>query len=343
MSRKNDEDFYEDTADVKCPPQQVPWSNLNEESPRHRPSTSDELKNHHLQKHEYEEEGAIAMEGLPFEEEKVEITLAEPHNLIGQEGIDVEDPDKSGVQNVVTSSSSGSPQVFPGAYRYRGSLPDDREWDDEEELTISPTLSAEPVSAEDPDTSGVQNVVSSSSSGTPQTSPGAYRYRGSLPDDRERDDEDMLTISPTISAEPVSDEAEKRRIQEKVNKALERERQQTVVAEVIPELTSERDRRWKFAGAFLLLVLIVVGVVLGTALRPRPKKKEEIFIPPPDLIALLSNSSSDSGEALRNSTTPQYEALKWLAGDVNLTNYTKQKKIQRYALATLYYSTMGDN
>jgi hypothetical protein len=59
------------------------------------------------------------------------------------------------------------------------------------------------------------------------------------------------------------------------------------------------------------------------------------------LIDFLSNASSDSGEALRNSSTPQYEPLKWLANDSNLANYTEQEKIQRYALATLYYSTKG--
>jgi hypothetical protein len=61
------------------------------------------------------------------------------------------------------------------------------------------------------------------------------------------------------------------------------------------------------------------------------------------LIDLLSNASSDSGDALSAPSTPQNKALGWLASNANLANYTDQDKIQRYALATLYYSTEGDN
>ena len=102
---------------------------------------------------------------------------------------------------------------------------------------------------------------------------------------------------------------------------------------------SNTGRRWKFVGAFLLL-LFVVGVVLGITLRP--STDTETFIPP-ELIDLLPNASSCSGEALSNSWTPQCKAFEWLANDSNLESYSDQEKIQRYALATLYFSTNGNS
>jgi Leucine-rich repeat (LRR) protein len=44
-----------------------------------------------------------------------------------------------------------------------------------------------------------------------------------------------------------------------------------------------------------------------------------------------------------NSTSPQRQALEWLATNENLNSYPLWKRLQRYALATLYYSTNGDD
>jgi hypothetical protein len=191
--------------------------------------------------------------------------------------------------------------------------------------------------------------------------PGAYREGGS--DNEEGYDADELTIQspieppipPTVSAELVNTEEEERRrqdninravqealqrgrqlVQDQINQALERELQQAVVAEVVPEVTPKRDRRWKFAGAFLLLVvLIVVGVVLGITLRPDDAEQ-------PTLLDLLSSVSSDGGEALQTPSTSQNRAFNWLAANTDLGIYTNERIIQRYALATLYFSTNGD-
>jgi hypothetical protein len=71
---------------------------------------------------------------------------------------------------------------------------------------------------------------------------------------------------------------------------------------------------------------------------PVPTTQEEAF-----LNELLSPVSSDDGEALRNTSTPPNKALEWLADDTNLESYSDETIIQRYALATLYYSTKGDS
>jgi hypothetical protein len=228
--------------------------------------------------------------------------------------------------------------------------------------------------------------------------PGAFREGGLNNEDEDEEDERTIQttteppIPPTLSAELVDageeercrqDEInqafqkalqrERQLVQNQINQALQRERHQAVVAEVIPEVVpevipevvSKRDKRWKFVGAFLLLVLIVMGVVLGIMLHPNPETliPQNSTTPEPttlepttpesttqaptselqSLSEFLSSVSSDGGEALRNPSTPQYEALAWLAGNANLASYTGQEKIQRYALATLYYNTKGES
>ena len=61
------------------------------------------------------------------------------------------------------------------------------------------------------------------------------------------------------------------------------------------------------------------------------------------LLSLITDASPDNGQALSDSSTPQSRALAWLEGNVNLDTYTDQQKVQRYVLATLYYSTGGDS
>jgi hypothetical protein len=110
MSRKKDENFYEDEdedteEDVnKCPPQQVPWPNPNEKQTNHKPATSHEHKHHHHHKHEHADEEAVAIEeGVPLEE-KAKIKGPDPQNLVAEEGIGTDYPDKSGGQHVVSPS-----------------------------------------------------------------------------------------------------------------------------------------------------------------------------------------------------------------------------------------------
>jgi hypothetical protein len=97
-----------------------------------------------------------------------------------------------------------------------------------------------------------------------------------------------------------------------------------------------KGRRW-IAITAILLIVVAVAVTLALVLQPDP-------VPPKDpLSELLSSASSDGGVALADPSTPQNMALTWLAGDPNLANYTVQEVIQRYALATLYYTTKGDS
>jgi len=137
------------------------------------------------------------------------------------------------------------------------------------------------------------------------------------------------------------------------------------------------SRRWFVIGmTLLILVLAVAAVTLAMVLPPAPPPSpsqvpsselpipspsqdpsSELSVPSPSqtpsselpvsspsqvpLSELLSSVSFDGGEALRNSSTPQYRAMEWLKNDRILKLFSNETLIQRYALATLYYSTNG--
>lgn len=84
----------------------------------------------------------------------------------------------------------------------------------------------------------------------------------------------------------------------------------------------------------IIIILLIVGIVLGVVL---PKRKQT-----QDLINLLSAVSPDNGTALLTPSTPQNNALNWLLGNAD-RSYSDERKIQRYALATLYYITNGSS
>lgn len=60
------------------------------------------------------------------------------------------------------------------------------------------------------------------------------------------------------------------------------------------------------------------------------------------LVEFLSDISSDNGAALQDPTSPQYAAMQWLLSSDNIGVYKDSTLIQRYALATLYYATGGE-
>jgi hypothetical protein len=140
---------------------------------------------------------------------------------------------------------------------------------------------------------------------------------------------------PTLSAQLVNTEEEE-------NRAVQDFIQNAAVADAVPEVAPDNSsRRWKFAGAFL--ILIVVAIVLAVTLRPE-KSNPVPTLSPGDLTKLLSSVSSDEREALSTISTPQSKAFKWMVtNNTNLGTFSKEIIIQRYALATLFYSTNGDS
>lgn len=66
------------------------------------------------------------------------------------------------------------------------------------------------------------------------------------------------------------------------------------------------------------------------------------FIDSSDLLILLVSISFDGGEALRDEATPQHAAYAWLSRSSNLVYLPTDRIIQRYVLATLFFSTRGE-
>jgi hypothetical protein len=60
------------------------------------------------------------------------------------------------------------------------------------------------------------------------------------------------------------------------------------------------------------------------------------------LLGLLSSVTPNGGAALRDTTSPQYQAMEWIRTPHNQGIYSDRIFLQRYALATLYYSTGGE-
>jgi hypothetical protein len=61
------------------------------------------------------------------------------------------------------------------------------------------------------------------------------------------------------------------------------------------------------------------------------------------LFEFLAQNSFDGGEKLKNPWTPQSKAYGWLTQDLQQTSYPSERILQRYAMATIFYATQGEN
>jgi hypothetical protein len=117
-------------------------------------------------------------------------------------------------------------------------------------------------------------------------------------------------------------------------------------AEIVEE--KHCTKRVKIWSGVAVALLVAVAVVLGTILTRAQDEMQPTEAPTPspqeviqELESLLIPVSFDNGKTLENESTPQNNALNWLANNSNLDLYSDATKIQRYSLATLFYSTNG--
>jgi hypothetical protein len=202
-----------------------------------------------------------------------------------------------------------------------------------------------------------------------QTQPGAFRVAGIDGEDEIDDDNEDVVTETTIesgivdqnnpvSAEVVDEDEENRRIQEKVDREVaERERQRAEQEGEIPEaeIVTEKQNcttRVKIWSGVAVVLLVTVAVVLGMVLPPQIKANSNKTTDPPtpspqeviqELESLLSSVSFDNGTAIQTASSPQNKALIWLSNNTDLNLYSNATKIQRYALATLFFSTNGNS
>jgi hypothetical protein len=62
-----------------------------------------------------------------------------------------------------------------------------------------------------------------------------------------------------------------------------------------------------------------------------------------DLLQLLSTVSPDSLAVLGDESSPQFQAFAWLTADPEYPAFSVDRVVQRWVLATLYFSTLGDS
>lgn len=87
---------------------------------------------------------------------------------------------------------------------------------------------------------------------------------------------------------------------------------------------------------------IVPSAAPSTSTSASPSQAPSSFPSDQSIFNLVLSRSLDGGDSLRDETSPQYSAYTWLTGNTNLAKYSEDKIIQRYVLATLYFSTDGD-
>ena len=129
------------------------------------------------------------------------------------------------------------------------------------------------------------------------------------------------------------------------------------------EAKKERNKKCRRA-ALVALMVIILAVAVGVGVSQANKSREpgaptaEPIAPATPtmaptasstmeafdiLLAHLANVSPDGGAALEDTSSPQYQAAEWLFANPGLSGYTETEINQRYALATTYLTTDGDN
>jgi hypothetical protein len=304
MSKKVDESYYYDKEagededrkcpprrvplvkdeDRKCPPRRVPLVNPNEEWTSHKPKERISLRSNDdpHQKHE----AAAIEKAIPFDE-KEEIKGGTDGHVLASNHVS----NKLWASNEDSNTARGTlgdPHMVTALRGPDYSLGADsiQEWHCPHETEEGPTRES--------------------------MFPGAFREGGldleqgygadEFTATIEEEDEEQTPVATRersinpISATLVDAKEEEMRLQEKINQALQRERQQAVVAQVAP---GNRRRKWFVIGT---IFLIVVALTTALALTlPSPSNncgKDGYFGPKCDLY--LPNCSVPSPEYIGN-------------------------------------------
>jgi Leucine-rich repeat (LRR) protein len=185
--------------------------------------------------------------------------------------------------------------------------------------------------------------------------PGAFAVAGIAADqdsDTYQGTDELVTVSgqhslANIEAEVVDPDVENQILEQRVQRELKREREKAAVAQIVDE-EEFKTCRWRRVACVIGVMLVAFAIALGVSLKfARPPPTDDASVPPPDLppqemFDLIAPVSFDEGASLLDPWSPQSAAARWLAHNTNLENYTVTRKLQRYAMATLYYSTNGD-
>ena len=126
------------------------------------------------------------------------------------------------------------------------------------------------------------------------------------------------------------------------------------------EKRDENRFSWKKLGCCIFIGLGLVGAGVAAAIlltddgssnkdSPSPTRAPTPSGPPTTIIEGADSFITESlisvggASALEDPDSPQSQALEWILGNAFLNTYSKPKILQRYVLAALYYSTLGDS
>ena len=141
-----------------------------------------------------------------------------------------------------------------------------------------------------------------------------------------------------ISAHVVDEDKEAQLVEEQVNQRLQEEHRKGILVQAVPERFCDR----RVALILVMAILAILAIALGVTLSKESAGTPPVPVPSQEEIAdIISRVSFDGGDAMGTTGTPQNQAFHWLANDTFQGYYTDEKLIQRYSLATLYYSTNG--
>ncbi|CAB9514205.1 Leucine Rich Repeat [Seminavis robusta] len=191
-------------------------------------------------------------------------------------------------------------------------------------------------------------VLSSSThnDGPADAQPRAVNERSSDPEDESQDESPRVGEENGLAVAQLVDEISPHKLP----------RAQTFDGE--RAAAKRRDQKTRQIRTIFLLgmiILVVIVIILLAILIPRtgPTKTATIIVPPPAPITAAPTSAQgfllsllDKGtlRAMEDTNSPQFKAHEWLLEDSDQLPFcSKERLIQKFALATLYFATNGDH
>lgn len=215
--------------------------------------------------------------------------------------------------------------------------------------------------------SGTQNSSSSSSSssGVPvRNSPNRKSQKQSSGDGGNADSsKSKLQSQPTTSVESTEVAFGRPSVRNENDGVAPPRTSDVEIGSSNPEAARTKTKSSKFSGCWIcvcitLTILVLGGIValvvliltgrLKVARSPNSVPTGPSPTPAPiashaGLSTLVVSHSPNTQYSLADPTSAQSRALKWLSGNQFLSSYSDQRKLQRFVLAVLYYSTNGDS
>lgn len=184
--------------------------------------------------------------------------------------------------------------------------------------------------------------------GSMELLPGAYAVIGELPIE-EGFGESHETIESHASHKSHISRRNDPVAAELINEEAQREQMlQDVLKDVVAAEIVDDNWKWKRSGILGCLLVAALCIVLGLLLPSRNgEQPAEEVEPLSDYDFLVQLLTPVSGESLFNQSTPQFQAINWLAFEDNHTfpiqNTSFTVLTERYIMALLYLATDGAN